>query len=86
MGYVNRIMVFSQTRARVLRNPVQIGIRQQFINEGPALGQSYRGSPQQIADQIARPRNAGVNYVPLNPVFDEETQMERLCEDILTHV
>jgi alkanesulfonate monooxygenase SsuD/methylene tetrahydromethanopterin reductase-like flavin-dependent oxidoreductase (luciferase family) len=42
------------------------------------------GSPQQIADQIVRLRNAGVNHVLLNPVFDEETQMDRFCEDVLT--
>ena len=44
------------------------------------------GSPQQIVDQIARLRNAGVGYVLLNPVFDEEAQMERLCIDVLTRV
>jgi hypothetical protein len=43
-------------------------------------------SLQQIADQIARLRNAGVNYVLLNPVFDEENQMEGLCQDVITHV
>ncbi len=44
------------------------------------------GSPQQIADQIVRLRDAGVNYILLNPVFDEETQMERLCEQVLSRV
>ena len=44
------------------------------------------GSSQQIADQIVRLKNAGVNYVLLNPVFDEEAQMERLCEDVITRV
>jgi probable F420-dependent oxidoreductase len=44
------------------------------------------GSPQQIADQIVRLRDAGVNYILLNPVFDEETQMERLCEQVLPRV
>jgi alkanesulfonate monooxygenase SsuD/methylene tetrahydromethanopterin reductase-like flavin-dependent oxidoreductase (luciferase family) len=44
------------------------------------------GSPQQIADQIARLKNAGVNYVLLNPVFDEESQMEFLCKDVLPRV
>jgi probable F420-dependent oxidoreductase len=44
------------------------------------------GSPQQIADQIVRLKNAGVTYVLLNPVFDEEAQMERLCEDVLPRV
>jgi len=41
------------------------------------------GSPQQIADQVARLKDAGVNHVLLNPVFDEESQMERLCRDVL---
>jgi probable F420-dependent oxidoreductase len=44
------------------------------------------GSPQQIADQIVRLKNAGVNYVLLNPVFDEESQMEHLCKDVLPQV
>ena len=44
------------------------------------------GSPQQIADQIVRLRDAGVNYVLLNPVFDEEAQMERLCQHVLPRV
>lgn len=41
------------------------------------------GSPQQIADQIRRLKDAGVTHVLLNPVFDEETQMERLAEKVL---
>lgn len=44
------------------------------------------GSPQHIADEIVRLKDAGVNYVLLNPVFDEESQMERLCEDVLPRV
>jgi probable F420-dependent oxidoreductase len=44
------------------------------------------GSPQQIADQIVRLRDAGVNHILLNPVFDEEAQMERLCQDVLPRV
>ena len=44
------------------------------------------GSPQQIADQIVRLKNAGVTYVLLNPVFDEESQMELLCKDVLPRV
>jgi probable F420-dependent oxidoreductase len=44
------------------------------------------GSPQQIADQIVRLKNAGVNYVLLNPVFDEESQIEFLCQDVLPRV
>ena len=43
------------------------------------------GSPQKIIDQIAGLRDAGVNHVLLNPVFDEESQMERLCQEVLTH-
>lgn len=41
------------------------------------------GSPQQIANQIRRLKDAGVTHVLLNPVFDEETQMERLAEKVL---
>lgn len=44
------------------------------------------GSPQHIAEQIVRLRNSGVNYVLLNPVFDEESQMERLCDEVLTRI
>ena len=44
------------------------------------------GSPEQIADQIIRLRDAGVIYILLNPVFDEETQMERICEQVLPQV
>jgi len=44
------------------------------------------GSPQQIADQIVRLRDAGVTYILLNPVFDEEVQMERLCQEVLPRV
>lgn len=44
------------------------------------------GSPQHIADEILRLRNAGVEYVLLNPVFDEEAQMERLCDEVIPRV
>ena len=44
------------------------------------------GSAQAIADQIRRLKDAGVNHVLLNPVFDEESQMERLCEEVLPKV
>jgi len=44
------------------------------------------GSPQQIADQIRRLKDAGVNHILLNPVFDEEAQMERLSEEVLPRV
>ncbi len=41
------------------------------------------GSPQRIADQMLRLKDAGVDYILLNPVFDEEAQMEQLCQDVL---
>ncbi|HZU43918.1 MAG TPA: TIGR03619 family F420-dependent LLM class oxidoreductase [Terriglobales bacterium] len=41
------------------------------------------GSPQHIADEIRRMKDAGVNHVLLNPVFDEEAQMERLAKEVL---
>ena len=44
------------------------------------------GSPQQIAEQMLRLKNAGVSYVLLNPVFDEESQMELLCKNVLPYV
>jgi len=44
------------------------------------------GSPQQIADQIKQIKDAGVNYVLLNPVFDEEAQMQRLADEVLPRV
>ena len=44
------------------------------------------GSAQQIADEIRRLKIAGVNHVLLNPVFDEEAQMERLAEQVLPRV
>jgi probable F420-dependent oxidoreductase len=44
------------------------------------------GSPQHIADEIIRLKQAGVSHVLLNPLFDEEEQMERLAQDVLTRV
>jgi probable F420-dependent oxidoreductase len=44
------------------------------------------GSPRQIADEIRRLQDAGVNHLLLNPVFDEEEQTERLVQDVLPHV
>lgn len=41
------------------------------------------GSPQHIADEIWRLKDAGVHHVLLNPVFDEEAQMERLAKEVL---
>lgn len=43
------------------------------------------GSPQKIADEIKCLKDAGVNHVLLNPVFDEEEQMERLVEEVIPH-
>ena len=44
------------------------------------------GSPQHIADEIRRLQDAGVHHLLLNPVFDEEEQMERLVQDVLPRV
>jgi len=44
------------------------------------------GSSQRIADEIRRLKDAGVSHVLLNPVFDEEEQMQRLAEEVLPHV
>lgn len=41
------------------------------------------GSPQNIAEEIRRMKDAGVSHVLLNPVFDEEEQMERLAKEVL---
>lgn len=41
------------------------------------------GSPQRIADEINRLKQAGVSHILLNPVFDEEKQMERLAAEVL---
>jgi len=44
------------------------------------------GSPQRIADEVRRLKNAGVSHVLLNPVFDEEQQMQRLADEVLPRV
>lgn len=44
------------------------------------------GSPMHITEQIVRLKYAGVNEVLLNPVFDEENQMEQLAREILPNV
>ena len=44
------------------------------------------GSAEQIADEIRRLKAAGLNFVLLNPVFDEEEQMERLANEVLPMV
>jgi probable F420-dependent oxidoreductase len=41
------------------------------------------GPPQHIADELKPLKDAGVNHVLLNPVFDEEEQMERLAQEVL---
>ena len=44
------------------------------------------GTPQRITEHVTRLKEAGVNHVLLNPVFDEEAQMERLVEDVMSRV
>jgi len=41
------------------------------------------GSPERIAGEIRRLQAAGLNHLLLNPVFDEENQIERLSNDVL---
>lgn len=41
------------------------------------------GSPAHVAGEIRRLKDAGVSHVLLNPVFDEEEQMERLAAEVL---
>jgi probable F420-dependent oxidoreductase len=41
------------------------------------------GPPQQIRDAISRLQEGGVHHILLNPVFDEEEQMERLAQEVL---
>lgn len=41
------------------------------------------GPPKHIAGEIRRLQDAGVSHLLLNPVFDEEEQMERLAADVL---
>lgn len=44
------------------------------------------GSAERIADEIVRIRDAGIQQVLLHPVFDEEHQMERLANEVLSRV
>jgi alkanesulfonate monooxygenase SsuD/methylene tetrahydromethanopterin reductase-like flavin-dependent oxidoreductase (luciferase family) len=44
------------------------------------------GSAQHIAEQLLRLQAAGVHHVLLNPVFDEESQMERLCDEVISRI
>jgi len=41
---------------------------------------------ERIADEIARIRDAGVQQVLLNPVFEEENQMESLAKEVWSRV
>ena len=41
------------------------------------------GSPQKIRDEISRLEDGGVSHILLNPVFEEEEQMERLAQEVL---
>ena len=44
------------------------------------------GSPEHLAEEIKRLKDAGVSHVLLNPVFDEEEQMERLANDVIPRI
>lgn len=44
------------------------------------------GPPERIRDEITRLEDAGVKHVLLNPVFDEEDQMERLAQEVLSRL
>jgi probable F420-dependent oxidoreductase len=44
------------------------------------------GSPDQLAGEIKRMKDAGVSHILLNPVFDEEDQMERLAADVIPKI
>ena len=44
------------------------------------------GLPQKMRDEIRRLEDGGVNHVLLNPVFDEEEQMERLAQEVLPNM
>lgn len=44
------------------------------------------GSAERIADEIRRIRDAGIEHLLLNPVFDEENQMERLANEVLSRL
>ncbi len=41
------------------------------------------GSPEKIAGQLLRLKAAGITHILLNPVFEEESQMERLCAEVI---
>ena len=44
------------------------------------------GTPEHLASEIRRIKEAGVSHVLLNPVFDEEDQMERLASDVIPKI
>ena len=44
------------------------------------------GSPDHLAGEIKRMTDAGVSHILLNPVFDEEDQMERLATDVIPKI
>jgi probable F420-dependent oxidoreductase len=44
------------------------------------------GPPERIRGEIIRLKEAGVNHLLLNPVFDEENQIERLSNDVLSRL
>jgi probable F420-dependent oxidoreductase len=44
------------------------------------------GSAEHLASEIRRLKDAGVSHVLLNPVFDEEEQMERLANDVIPKI
>lgn len=44
------------------------------------------GTPERIVEHLVAIKGAGVNEILLNPVFDEQQQMERLCEEVLPRV
>ena len=44
------------------------------------------GSTEHLTGEIKRLQDAGVSHVLLNPVFDEEDQMERLANDVIPRI
>jgi len=48
---------------------------------GKQRGSGGTATDLQLKSRVSK--DAGVNHVLLNPVFDDEAQMERLCEDVL---
>jgi len=48
---------------------------------GKQRGSAGHRNRLQLKSRVSK--DAGVNHVLLNPVFDDEARMERLCEDVL---